>query len=149
MIVMYRVPGADEAWRNATRERIVKAASGFREELAALAERHKTARGEEKGLLPFQEALVNNQLAWLVSNTEGDFDEALKCSLRSLALWPNRAGFLDTLGRCYYAKGDYANAVKVQSQAVALEPHSPPMLAQLELFRKALETSKPADDGTR
>ena len=56
-----------------------------------------------------------------------------------MELRPNRAGFLDTLGRCYYAKGDYRNAVRSQTQAVAQEPHSPQMLAQMSLFETALE----------
>ncbi len=86
----------------------------------------------------FQLALSNNQLAWLIANTEGDFDEAIRCSAKSLVLQPNRSGFLDTLGRCYYAKGDYENAVKYQSQAVALEPHSPLIVTQLALFQQAL-----------
>jgi tetratricopeptide (TPR) repeat protein len=83
-------------------------------------------------------ATANNQLAWLVSNTEGDFDEAVRCSLRSLDLRPDAAGYYDTLGRCYYAKGDYANAVSNQSKAVEMEPHSPQIVRQLELFKKAL-----------
>jgi tetratricopeptide (TPR) repeat protein len=99
---------------------------------------------EDRALASFQLALVHNQFAWLIANTEGDFDESLRCSRRSLELQPNRAGFLDTLGRCYYAKGDYVNAVKYQTQAVALEPHSPQMLAQLSLFETALEAQRAA-----
>jgi tetratricopeptide (TPR) repeat protein len=79
-----------------------------------------------------------NQLAWLVSNTEGDQNEAVRCSLRSLELLPTAAGYMDTLGRCYYALGDYAKAVHHQSRAVRLEPHSAQMQRQLELFRQAL-----------
>ncbi len=57
---------------------------------------------------------------------------------------PDRSGFLDTLGRCYYAKGDFANAVRFQTRAVALDPHSPAMLAQLELFQKSLREQEAA-----
>ncbi|MCA9210287.1 MAG: tetratricopeptide repeat protein, partial [Planctomycetales bacterium] len=57
---------------------------------------------------------------------------------KSLELVPDTAGYLDTLGRCYYAKGDYANAVKYQTQAVRLDPHTQQIRRQLELFEKAL-----------
>jgi len=77
-----------------------------------------------------------------VANTEGDYDEALRSSQRSLELRPETAGYLDTLGRCYFAKGDYKNAVFHQSRAVELEPHSQQIRRQLELFQKALETAQ-------
>ncbi len=79
-----------------------------------------------------------NQLAWLIANTEGDQQEALRCSQKSLELKPNEAGYLDTLGRCYYALDDYQNAVKYQSQAVEINPFSGLMTKQLALFRDAL-----------
>lgn len=84
-------------------------------------------------------ASAYNQFAWLVSNTEGDLDEALQSSLQSLELRPNTAGFLDTLGRCYFAKGDYENAVKCQARAVELEPHSGQIRRQLERFQETLD----------
>jgi hypothetical protein len=34
--------------------------------------------------------------------------------------------------------GDYENAVRVQRRAVKIEPHSPPLLRQLEEFEAAL-----------
>jgi hypothetical protein len=57
-------------------------------------------------------------------------------SHKSLELRPNYAGFLDTLGRCYYAKGDLVNALKYQSQAVKINPHSGQIRRQLEFFKK-------------
>jgi tetratricopeptide (TPR) repeat protein len=56
----------------------------------------------------------------------------------SLEYVPNSAGYLDTLGRCYYAKQDYENAVKYQARAVALEPHSGQIRRQMKLFEEAL-----------
>ena len=85
-----------------------------------------------------------NQFAWLIGNTEGDFDEALRYSKRSVELSPQAGGYFDTLGRVYYAKGDFASAVKYQSKAVELEPHSGLIARQLDLFRKALAEKKPA-----
>lgn len=104
----------------------------------------KTAADEFRKLIqrePDNETMYN-QLAWLISNTEGDFDEALRCSQKSLELRPGEAGYLDTLARCYFAKGDLANAVKHQSQAAELEPHTRQIHKQLELFRQALESQQ-------
>ena len=50
----------------------------------------------------------------------------------------NVGGYLDTLAHCYYAKGDYENAVKYQTEAIKSEPHSQAISRQLEVFRKAL-----------
>ncbi len=83
-----------------------------------------------------------NQLAWLISNTEGDFKEAVQASLKSLEIKPDNPGHLDTLGRCYFALGDYENAVKQQSRAIELDPHSEPMKRQLAEFQAALAKQK-------
>ena len=48
------------------------------------------------------------------------------------------ASFLDTLGRCYYAAGDYENAVKYQRQAVEKVDYMQVMQRQLALFEKTL-----------
>jgi len=88
-----------------------------------------------------------NQFAWLVGNTVGETDteladQAIKYSHRSLEIRPGSAGYLDTLGRCYYARGDYKNAVKIQSDAVKLDPHSGLIRRQLEMFQAALDKSE-------
>jgi len=83
-----------------------------------------------------------NQYAWLVGNTEGDFDEAVRCSRKSLELQPEEGGCYDTLAHVYFGKGDYENAVKYQTKAAQLEPHSGLIRTKLELFRKKLEEKK-------
>ena len=146
LIAMHRLTKPDDAWKEQTSQRIRAAADAFRTQIKELRDRANNSRAaDERAIAAIQLALAHNQLAWLIANTEGDFDESLQSSLRSLELQPSRSGFLDTLGRCYYAKGDYANAVKYQSQAVAMEPHSPPMLAQLKLFKKALNDQQAAE----
>jgi len=146
LIAMYRVSDADQAWRQTTLARIEEGAEQFRSQLKELDNRLRTVRSlEDKALTRFQLALTYNQLAWLIANTEGDYDESLSCSRKSLELQPGRSGFLDTLGRCYYAKGDYENAVKYQEQAVEKEPYSPLIVGQLELFREALRKQQAAE----
>jgi len=83
-----------------------------------------------------------NHFAWLVSNTEGDFQEALAASKKSLELYPESSHNMDTLGRCYYAVGDYENAVKVQRRAIELDPHCQRLRPQLRLFEEALAKQK-------
>lgn len=129
LIAMHRFVEADEAYRQKTSILIKKAAEKFRQDIEGDPE-------DPQGY---------NQYAWLIGNTEGDYDEALKFSLRSLELAPDRAGYLDTLGRCYYALGDYENAIKNQSRAVELDPHSLVIRRQLDFFKS--EQAKAQKDG--
>ena len=49
-----------------------------------------------------------------------------------------QASFLDTLGRCYYAVGDFENAVKYQREAIEKLNFMQVMHRQLALFESAL-----------
>jgi tetratricopeptide (TPR) repeat protein len=84
-----------------------------------------------------------NQFAWLIGNTEGDFDEALQYSKKSIELKPDEGGFYDTLARVYFAKGDLDNAIAQQTKAAEMEPHSGLIRRQLNFFRKKREEKKP------
>jgi tetratricopeptide (TPR) repeat protein len=86
-----------------------------------------------------EEDFIYNEAAWLVGNTEGDLDEALRFSEKSIELKPETGGYYDTLGRVYFARGELDNAVKNQTRALELEPHSGLIANQLKLFRKAME----------
>lgn len=147
LIAMYRISDPEPAWQETTRKRIQKAVEFLRGRLTELEKRWGQLEGKEKALTQLELATVNNHLAWLIANTEGDLDEALRCSKMSLELRPDQpAGFLDTLGRCYYARGEYEKAVEHQSQAVALEPHSPLIVGQLELFEEAIRQQDAGSD---
>jgi tetratricopeptide (TPR) repeat protein len=128
LIAMYRWPNADEKWREATRRRIRDLADKFQQEI---------------DVTP-ADPTAYNQWAWLVSNTEGDLQKAIRYSQRSIELIPPDAGeaagasYLDTLGRCYYAAGDYVNALKYQRQAVEKVDYMQIMNRQLALFEKTL-----------
>ncbi|HET6881691.1 MAG TPA: tetratricopeptide repeat protein [Pirellulales bacterium] len=133
LIALYRVENLDPPLAEQNRKRIRDAAELFRQQI----------QQQPDDPTPY------NQFAWLVANTEGDYREALRCSEKSLELVranPRLAGseasLLDTLGRCYYAVGDYENAVKAQSRAVELDPESGLMASQLKIFRGALEKAK-------
>jgi tetratricopeptide (TPR) repeat protein len=83
-----------------------------------------------------------NQYAWLVGNTEGDQDRALKCSEKAVEASPRDGGLVDTLARVHFARGDLEGAVKLQAKAAEMEPHSGLIRRQLEVFRKKLEEKK-------
>ncbi len=125
LIALYRVPNLEAPLAQRTRELIKSSAEEMRQEIRNDPER----------------PLYYNQLAWLISNTEGDFKEALEHSQRSLELRPNTAGFLDTLARCHFALGEVAKAVEVQTSAVKLDPNSQQMARQLAEFQKALSAT--------
>ena len=122
LIAMYRLEGADEEFRSRTLldiQKAVRTVEGFIEQEPDNAQWH-------------------NHWAWLVSNTEGDYAEAVKHSLRSLELSPDSPSYLDTLGRCYYAVGRLEDAVRVQREAIRRHPQLQVMRNQLELFETAL-----------
>ncbi|MBM3998054.1 MAG: tetratricopeptide repeat protein [Planctomycetes bacterium] len=143
IIAMHAFPDTDEKWRAQTRRCLDDTAGFYREQIRALADRlQQNTEPALEDTLRSWIARFNNQLAWLIANTEGDFDEAVRCSQLSLEYLPDTAGYLDTLGCCYYAKGDYENAVKYQTRAVRLDPHAGQMRRQLERFEKALAESR-------
>jgi tetratricopeptide (TPR) repeat protein len=115
------------------------------------AEEHKEAeRLVKRATAKYRDQIAENQenpkgyneLAWLVANTKGDFDEALRCSQKSLELSPNTAAYLDTLAHVYFAKGDFEQAVKNEARAAQLEPHSGLIIKELRVFRDALEKKR-------
>jgi tetratricopeptide (TPR) repeat protein len=139
LIALYRLPNASPERQAKTKTLIEEAAKQFREQIEEFKQAAEQAPTEQfKAQANQQVAQECNQLAWLVGNTFGDFDEALAASHKSLELRPDYPGYLDTLGRCYYAKGDLENAVKYQSRAVELDPHSGQIRRQLEFFKREL-----------
>jgi tetratricopeptide (TPR) repeat protein len=89
-----------------------------------------------------KEATDCNQFAWLIANTEGNMDEALKYGRRAVELQPANGGMYDTLAHVYYAKGDFENALKTQERAIELDPHSGLLKKKFTVFKKAAEEKK-------
>jgi tetratricopeptide (TPR) repeat protein len=143
LIALYRLPNQDEERRKGTLNLITKATESFREDINRLKVGFEQEL-DEPSRARLAEVLANacNQLAWLVCNTAGDKDEALQCSQKSLELMPKYAAYLDTLGRCYFAKGDFENAIKYQTLALTQEPHSGQMQRQLAMFVKERDARK-------
>lgn len=145
LIAMYRAKEAEPAFRKQTLKRIQSAADHFRGEINKLVQLAAQAANEPtRENYRFRLATANNQFAWLIGNTEGNYDEALRASQKSLEIRPDDGGLLDTLARCYFAKGDLENAVKCQARAAELEPHQLQIRRQLQLFQKTLAESQKA-----
>ncbi|MFT5523797.1 MAG: tetratricopeptide (TPR) repeat protein [Pirellulaceae bacterium] len=143
LIAMFRAQETDDQWKVQISKLVRLTSNSFRQrvqQVELMVGESATAETQDK----YQSVLaqLNNQYSWLVANTEGDYKHALKCSQRSLELQPGAAGFIDTLGRCYYAVGDLENAVREQRRAVKLEPHSGQIRRQLKFFEKALAESR-------
>lgn len=135
LIAMYRVPGADDAWKKKTQKLIEETTDLYSKEIDEWQQRYDAADNEQiQSGAGAELSQACNQYAWLVGNTLGDYEKAVRMSHKSLELRPLTYSYLDTLGRAYYGKGDVANAVKYQKQAVKLSPYSGLIRRQLEFF---------------
>ena len=126
LIARHRLPAVDEEYRCRTELMIAKAADELRQKIQKLP----------------AEAPYYNQWAWLVGNTDGDLNEALKYAQTALEKSPNNAAYLDTLAHVFFARGEYEKAVKTQEEAVRFEPHSGLIVEKLKLFRDKLEEQR-------
>ena len=134
LIARHQLPDNEPQFHQKTVELIGRAASVYRE---AIAESPDESLGK---------ARLCNQFAWLVGNTEGDLDEALKCARKAVELEPDAAAYLDTLAHVYFARGELDNAVKYQRKAAEHDPYSGLIAKKLEVFENALRQGKKSDD---
>jgi len=131
LIAMYRLKGVDEAYRLDTLKRIKHVSEVLSQQIREYPER--------TGYL--------NHWAWLIANTEGDFQQALACSQASLKWQPEEASFLDTLARCLYATGDLEGALEQQRKAAKLDPHVFALERQLAFFEQEMASRKKESSG--
>ena len=126
LIGCYRLPDATREYRDKIHGLIERAGADLRDKISDEPEN----------------AANYNQLAWLIGNTEGNQDEALQLSEKLVESSPDAGGYFDTLARVYFAKHDYANAVKYQTKAAEIDPHSGQILRQLDVFRRKRDEMK-------
>jgi tetratricopeptide (TPR) repeat protein len=132
LIAMYRVKDAPEAFATETRRRIDERRREFERVIWE-------NPAEPDGY---------NQWAWLVGNTYGDFDKAVRYSRQSLRIRPEDPGLLDTLGRCLFSAGRIEEAIETQRRAVELKPRMQVLRRQLEEFEKA-KASTSSEEATQ
>ena len=81
-----------------------------------------------------------NIAAWLLANTEGDYDSALTLVEAALKIEPDDASILDTLAHVYFLGGKIDEAIRVQEEVVRLAPEATIFRQVLERFQQAGET---------
>jgi tetratricopeptide (TPR) repeat protein len=118
----------------------------FRSKVRADIKRMAMDCEEQLGRNPTQPHFYN-LYAWLVGNTEGDLDKALRYAKKAIELAPeeSRGGLYDTLAHVYFTRGDYEDAVKSQLEAVKREPYSGVITRKLKLFQQALREQQAKD----
>jgi tetratricopeptide (TPR) repeat protein len=79
-----------------------------------------------------------NYLAYLWATRDLRLDEALRHIRTALALDPDNAAYLDTLGWIYHRQGRYAEALELLLQADRLRPGDPEILDHIEQTREKL-----------
>lgn len=137
VIAMYRVDDAPEDFAREARGHAARLRRDYERLVWENADEPNPAEASE----PF------NHWAWLVGNTEGDFDKAVRYSQRSLEILPETGGFLDTLGRCLFSAGQIEEAIETQRRAIELEPGMKVMRRQLAEFERAFaEQGSAAED---
>lgn len=76
-----------------------------------------------------------NELAWLCARCGQRLTEALDLANRAVAAEPENAAFLDTLAEVHFRLGNAAEAVRLETRALELEPGDAFMTKQLERFK--------------
>lgn len=142
VIALHHVADDDKTWRENVDKMLAEHVQRIESQMKELAQVIATSQDRDvRGLVSEQFAQKNNEYAWLIGNTVGDYQKAIACSHKSLELIPDSWPYQDTLGRCYYAAGDFKNAVHYQKLAVAQAPYLQQMQRQLKLFEDALAES--------
>ena len=152
LILAYRASRNDAAWRSDVRRAIREAVAWYQESIQHDRKElvHRLTPSQRRPIESHL-ALLANQVAWLVANTEGDGAWALEMIEMALQYQPDNAAYLDTLARCHFALGDLDKAIRWQRKALALDPHSPPLKRNLEFFlsRSAQRPAKNASHQRR
>jgi len=82
-----------------------------------------------------EDANSYNEYAWLVANTEGDVQKAVRYSKHSLVKSFDSSSYLDTLAHCQAAAGNIPAAIRTQSLALRQEPHNRTIRRNLARFQ--------------
>jgi tetratricopeptide (TPR) repeat protein len=72
-----------------------------------------------------EDAIANNAVAYLVTETGGNLDEALKLAQKALQLSPKQPNFSDTLGWIYFKRNLNDSAVQVYRVLTQDYPDNP------------------------
>lgn len=80
------------------------------------------------------DAMVHNNLAWMLANLNLQLPEALQHALRATELVPLEATYMDTLAEVKYRMGDHPQAVALTLRCLQLRPKHQHFHEQLQRF---------------
>ena len=136
LIAMYRFERPDAAWKQKTSRAVQSAIERLQREIRTHRQAAESAGDVAERLTKSRTLATSlNHFAWLVSNTEGDYQEALRLGRKALELEAGDSGVMDTVARCYFSVGDLDAALRYQRWAVARSPHEAQIKKQLEFFQ--------------
>ena len=84
-----------------------------------------------------------NSAAWLLANTEGDYQIALTLVETALKAEPDNADILDTLAHVYFLGDKFDAAIRTQEQVVRLAPEAVIFQRALERFKRVKFSAAP------
>ena len=93
------------------------------------------AVGKDHDNIPERVPNTCNSAAWLLANTDGDYQKALIFIEAALKAEPDNATYLDTLSHVYFLGGKIDEAIRTQEKVVRMAPEA-------VIFRRALERFK-------
>jgi tetratricopeptide (TPR) repeat protein len=129
LIAMHKLPG-DANWRYEVETAIRETTDKFEKSIREVDKRNSLGSKDLHTLY--------NDYAWLVSNTIGDQELALRRAKKASEANPTSAAEADTYARCLFRTGKVAEAIQIQSKAVMLDPNSYQLRRQLEEFKNAV-----------
>lgn len=71
------------------------------------------------------DAMANNNLAWMYSQCDRKLDEAMRFAEKAVSLAPNSAIYLDTLAEVHYRSGRLTPAMLTMRNCIRLDPRDP------------------------
>jgi len=86
-----------------------------------------------------ENAHLLNNIAWELATNDIRLDDALVLAQKAVKLAPKDGSIWDTLGEVYARRGDYAEAVKAETQAVELTDGYREFQEKLEQWKQKLE----------
>ena len=123
LILRYQIGNDDEAYKKKTDELIARVIANAKREMQG---RVHVREQIEYYAMPF------NQAAWLLANTDGDYELALNSAKKAAEFSPCDPSILDTLAHVYALGKEYDKAVETQKKVVQYAP-------QTTVFRSALK----------
>lgn len=85
---------------------------------------------------------ICNNVAWCYAELGTDFGRAIILAQKAVDLKPAEALYHDTLGWCYFKKGDIDNAKRSLIQAMTIDPHNSVFQNHLRKIEEAIFKTK-------